>query len=271
MEETGKKDKYQALAGTIIIHLVLLVLFFFFGLSTPLPLPEEEGVLVTLGYSDFGMGQTQPLAATPPATSSLPSVPASQPEEVVSQETEESVHMPSETPRPRPAEPRPESTRREQVAQQVPATPQPEPEQPRPQVDQRALYPGADQRSTDQQNQGQTGTPGNQGRSEGAIDGEGFQGAGQGGIEFSLTGRRANSLPLPEYTSQAEGRVVVTIIVNRQGQVVRVAAGARGTTTSNQTLWRLAENAARRARFDVSNTAPEEQTGTITYNFIRIN
>lgn len=271
MEETREKDRIQALAGTIIFHVVLAVCFLLFGLSTPLPLPEEEGVLVTLGYGDEGMGFTQPLAATPPSPASQPSRPASEVEDVASQEVDESVYIPSETEQPRVEAPRPESTQRQPDPEPVQASPQPEPEEPRQQVDQRALFPGADQRSTERQDQGQTGSPGNQGRPEGAIDGEGFEGVGQGGVEFSLTGRRANYLPIPEYTAQAQGRVVVTIIVNRQGQVVRATAGARGTTTSNQTLWRLAEDAARRARFDISVNAPEEQTGTITYNFIRLN
>lgn len=273
MKEPKQKDHSRALAGTIIFHGVLAVLFVFFGLSTPLPLPEEEGVLVTLGYMDQGTGITQPLAATPPVPASQPSVRSTEQEEVVTQQHEESVRLPSTPSTPRPEPPRPESERREPIPEQTETTPrpQPEPEPPRPQVDQRALFPGSDQRSTERQDQGETATAGNQGRPEGAIDGEGFSGVGQGGVEFSLTGRRANYLPIPEYTAQAQGRVVVTIIVNRQGQVVRATAGARGTTTSNQTLWRLAEDAARRARFDLATTAPEEQTGTITYNFIRLN
>ncbi len=263
------------MAGTILFHGALVVLFFLFGLSTPLPLPEEEGVLVTLGYMDEGTGVTQPLASRPPVPASQPSVPTAEQEEVVTQQHEESVRLPSEPSTPRPEPPRPEPVRSEPTPDQTETTPQPEPEPepepPRQQVDQRALFPGSDQRSTERQDQGETASAGNQGRPEGAIDGEGFAGVGQGGVEFSLTGRKANYLPLPEYTAQAQGRVVVTIIVNRQGQVVRATAGARGTTTSNQTLWRLAEDAARRARFDVATNAPEEQTGTITYNFIRLN
>lgn len=271
MQETNKKDHTRALIGTLIFHVVLLVCFLLFGLSTPLPLPEEEGVLVTLGYTDYGMGDMQPLAATPPTPASRPSEPSSEAEEVVTQETEESVLIPDETPSERPAEPEPESPRRETTPEPVQSAEETPPEEPKPQVDQRALFPGSDQRSTEGQDQGQTTTAGNQGRPEGAIDGEGFEGAGQGGVEFNLTGRKANFLPVPNYTAQAQGRVVVSIIVNRQGQVVRVSAGARGTTTSDQSLWRLAEEAAKRARFDVATNAPEEQTGTITYNFIRLN
>lgn len=271
MDEPRRKDHVRALAATIIFHVVLVLCFILFGLSTPLPLPEEEGVLVTLGYGDEGAGVTQPLSSSPPVTASQPSSPASEAEEVATQEVDESVYLPAETPGESRETPRPESRRSEATPEPARTVQQAEPEPPRPQVDQRALFPGADQRSTERQDQGQTGSPGNQGRPEGVIDGEGFEGAGQGGVEFSLTGRKSNYLPVPEYNAQAQGRVVVSIVVNRQGQVVRVNAGARGTTTSNQTLWRLAEDAARRARFDVSVNAPEEQVGTITYNFIRLN
>ena len=270
-EETREKDRLRALVVTIAFHVVLAVCFLFFGLSTPLPLPEEEGVLVALGYTDAGMGFTQPLAARPPVPASQPARPASEVEEVARQETDESVYIPPQTTQTRTETPRPETQRRAPAPEPAQTAPQPEPEQPRQQVDNRAMFPGADQRSTEGQDQGQTGTPGNQGRPTGAIDGEGTAGVGQGGVEFSLTGRRANYLHIPEYTAREQGRVVVTIIVNQQGQVVRADAGARGTNTTNQTLWRLAEDAARRARFDVSTNAPEEQRGTITYTFLRQN
>jgi TonB family protein len=270
MEENRKKDNTRALIGTVVFHTILLACLLLFGLSTPLPLPEEEGVLVALGYVDAGTGEAQPLTATPPVPESRPSTPASAAEEIVTQQTEESVTLPSDVPSPRTETTRPESERREPVQEAVEAAPErPVEEPPRPTVDQRALFPGADQRSTEAQNQGDTGSAGNQGRPEGAIDGEGAMGVGQGGVEYTLTGRRHTSIPIPEYTTQAQGRVVVSITVNRQGEVTRALAGARGTTTSDQTLWRLAESAARRARFDVKLDAPQEQTGTITYHFIR--
>ena len=276
MRETRKEDNTRAIIGTAIFHGVLLLCFFLFGLSTPLPLPEEQGVLVTLGYMDQGMGATQPLRAAPPVAQPQASPPASAPEQVVTQDTEEAVSLP-EAPRVRPAEqarpeqPRPETPRQEPIQppqETAEVTPQ---EPPQPQVDPRALFPGSDPRTTQQQNQGATQQPGAQGSPTGAVTGQGYAGAGQGGVDYSLSGRSHLQLPMPDYTTQAQGRVVVTIVVNRQGQVVRATAGARGTTTSDQTLWRLAEEAARRARFNVQTDAPEEQTGTITYNFIRQN
>ncbi len=271
MEADTKKDRTRALAGTVIFHAVLLICFILFGLSTPLPLPEEHGVLVTRGYVDEGMGEQQPLAAPPPDPSPPPAAPEADPEAVVTQESQESVALPDEV-----ADHVEERDRPEEVSDPLPEEAEPAEEvpeeEPLPEVDPRALFPGRDQRSTDRQDQGETEETGDAGRPDGATDADDFEGTGPGdGIEYSLEGRRANYLPIPEYTTQATGRVVVQITVNRQGQVIRTNAGVRGTTTTNQTLHRLAEEAARRARFDLKSNAPEEQVGTITYNFIRLN
>ncbi|HSV87396.1 MAG TPA: hypothetical protein VLH61_02015 [Bacteroidales bacterium] len=266
MNEQPQKDNRKALIGTIIFHGVVIVLLFFFGLSTPLPLPEEEGVIVALGFTDVGDGNLLPLAPRPALPAPAPQPVTRTNEEVVTQDTEESIALPPAQPRPRP---RQETQTRPEPQ---PATPQPQPvtEQPRQQVDQRALFPGADQRTATTPSQGTTGQTGAQGRPEGATGGTGT-GLGQEGVSFDLAGRRPNILPMPEYDVQAQGRVVVAITVDRQGRVIRATAGARGTQTTDATLFRLAEDAARRSRFDVKLDAPEEQIGTITYFFIRQN
>lgn len=272
MENTDKKDKGRALAGTIIFHAVLLLSFIFFGLSTPLPLPEEHGVLVVRGYMDDGAGELQPLAAPPPEPSPRPSTPAADPEQVVTQESQESVALPDEAGEEQVEHEQPVAERQEVLPDPQEAVEEEPEEEPLPEVDPRALFPGRDQRSTDRQDHGEAEERGDAGRPEGATGVDQFEGTGPGdGVEYTLTGRKANYLPLPEYTTLATGRVVVQITVNRQGQVIRATAGARGTTTTDRTLHRLAEEAARRARFDLKADAPEEQIGTITYNFIRIN
>lgn len=270
MLENNQKDRFFALIAALGFHLLVFLAFLFLGLSTPLPLPEEEGVLVALGYVDEGTGRIQPLSSSPPAPRPEPTPPATATEEVVVQTTEESVAMPDARPDDTP-EPETESPPAEEIPVPEAATEEP-PQEPVQQVDPRALFPGADQRATARQDQGDTTGEGDRGRREGAVDAQTFEGLGQSdGIEFTLTGRTANFLPIPDYTTQAQGRVVVAITVDRQGQVVRARAGDRGTTTSDQVLWRLAEEAARRARFDIQANAPEEQSGTITYNFIRRN
>ena len=272
MNDNNKKYRSRALTGTILFHLLLLVFFMFFGLSTPLPLPEEEGVLVDFGYSDEGIGESRPLSAPQPTASPAEAQPEPAREEVVTQDVEESVSIP-DTESPQPVD-EPEPDRREEpVRDEIPEIEEEVvEEEPDPTPDPRAMFPGNDERTADQESKGDTGRPGDLGRPDGSEEGDGAVGGGRGsGVEFSLSGRSATHLPMPDYTSPETGRVVVSITVNRQGQVIRANAGARGTTTTDRNLWKQAEEAAMKARFDRRQDASEEQRGTITYNFIRLN
>ncbi|MFV0378837.1 MAG: TonB family protein [Mangrovibacterium sp.] len=53
--------------GTVVFHTIVIILLCFFGFFTPLPLPEEEGVLVNFGNSQNGLGEEEPAAGTPAA------------------------------------------------------------------------------------------------------------------------------------------------------------------------------------------------------------
>jgi len=59
--------------------------------------------------------------------------------------------------------------------------------------------------------------------------------------------------------------------VDKQGNVTSAVPGAKGTNVSDQTLWKLAKDAALLSKFVSDPNAPDTQTGTITYNFIRQN
>lgn len=84
---------------------------------------------------------------------------------------------------------------------------------------------------------------------------------------FDLNGRSiSGGLPIPvDYGVQADGRVVVNIIVNPSGEVISTSVNAR-TNTSNFTLRKSAEEAASKARFNVID-GEDNQSGTITYYF----
>ena len=75
----------------------------------------------------------------------------------------------------------------------------------------------------------------------------------------------------PSYDSKEQGKVVVTIKVDKNGNVTSAVAGAKGTNVSDQTLWQLAKDAALKSKFVSDPNAPDTQVGTITYNFIRQN
>jgi TonB family protein len=72
---------------------------------------------------------------------------------------------------------------------------------------------------------------------------------------------------LPAYNSQNQGSVVVEVTVNQDGKVTKATAIAKGSTVQDSKLWRAAEEAALKARFNVKKDAPISQIGTITYEF----
>ncbi len=272
MEASQHKDRVRAFAGTVIFHAFLLMAFLFFGLTPPSPMPHERGVLV-LGSLDEGMGDRQPLTAPPPEEVPEPTAPepVPEPEQVVTQDTEESIALPDEVEETHTDLEEVESEEPE-ISEPIDVAEEETIEEPEPEPDPRSLFPGQDRQTTNRQEHGDDEEEGDRGRPEGTVDADESDEEGVGdGVEYSLTGRDANLLPRPEYTTLAEGRVVVRIVVDREGNVIRASAGARGTNTTNATLHRLAEDAAKRARFNRSPSAPEEQIGTITYIFIRRN
>lgn len=120
--------------------------------------------------------------------------------------------------------------------------------------------------------EGNSQTSGNQGDPTGSVDSKN-QGPGGGkgaGISFSLDGRNViGGLAKPEYAVNDYGDVVVTISVNKDGDVITAVPGAKGTTTSDSRLWEAARKAAVTAKFNrvTSADSPVYQKGTITYKF----
>ncbi len=257
------KNRSYAVAGTLLFHGIVALMLIFLALRTPLPLPGEEGVEVSLGNSEVGMGEEQPEVSQSAASLPPPAPPKAKAEEVVTQRIEESVTLPTrkETKVEPRKEPKPEPAK----------TTPPEPEPPK--VDPRALYRASGNQTISGQSQGTSGQPGDQGNPNGTPSSSNNVGAGGAGdgISFSLQGRSALLLPKPGYDSREQGRVVVSIYVSREGLVTNAIGGARGTTITDPVLIRSAVDAARRARFSPNPDAPEEQIGTITYNFLRLN
>ncbi len=86
-------------------------------------------------------------------------------------------------------------------------------------------------------------------------------------VSYMLDKRKdTNKLKVPGYQCEGGGEVVVNITVNRNGKVID--ADIKSTTTNDECLIKTAQRAAMNARFNLSNTAPEKQKGTITYLFV---
>ena len=249
----------NGLIGTTIFHGLLLLLLFFMAFRTPLPLPEEQGIMVEFGTTSTGMGMVQPRMSDPAYTQPQPAPSPSAQQEAITQDYEESVALP--------AAPRQSETTRETVREtpRETATPVEQPREPERTPDQRALFPGRGDQSSTATSQGEAGGAGNQGVTTGTpnvhVYGEGIDVGG------GLAGRGiAGTMPRPSYDVQVSGIVVVEVTVDRDGNVTAARAGVRGTTTSNSTLHEAALRAARQTKFARSNAL--QQTGTITYTFI---
>lgn len=278
-----KNNRFKGIVGTIGLHLLALLALLYFALSTPLPLPGEEGVEVNLGSSDAGMGQVQEQSPPPVQQPEFqPPPPQTDPEpepeeDIITQEAEEAPAIKDDDIREKDEVRQeekiivPEDKPVEKVVEDVKEEPEPQPAPPR--VDERALYKGKSTTDGEGANQGVTGQAGDQGKPDGTVNATNYDGQGGvgDGVGYDLGGRGAKHLPKPAYDSDEQGKVVVEIKVDRSGKVVSAIAGARGTTISDLRLRRQAEEAAKRSVFAPDPNAPERQKGTITYNFIRLN
>lgn len=102
----------------------------------------------------------------------------------------------------------------------------------------------------------------------GHPEGNTEEGSPDGRPTARLEGRTVmGNLPLPDYSVQKAGTVVVRILVDQYGTVTNAVPGARGTTVQDATLWEAARKAALKAKFNVSSSAPAVQEGTISYVF----
>ena len=83
-------------------------------------------------------------------------------------------------------------------------------------------------------------------------------------VYYSLKGRTDKSLPIPVYLCNAEGKIVINIIVNKHGNVIDTYVN-NASTSDNVCLQDHALQYAKEARFNAS-TKPK-QLGSITFEF----
>jgi len=279
------------LVGTIIFHIVVVVILVLAGFTSKPPL-VEEGLLVNFGTDEFGSGLIEPSAGSVQDPSTLPaqstSVPTtqSQEEKINTQEFDEEAPVVKKVN----ADPELEKKRLDEIEAQKKRLAEQEIERKRREQEElerkkkeeelkraqeasdrvgNALAAGRNTGTTSTGEGVTTGT-GNQGVVTGSVDskvrGEG-SGLGTDGTSYNLSGRKALALPAPKYDYQVEGTVVVNVTVDRQGNVTEANAPGKGTTATDPNLFRVAREAAMQAKFDVKTDATFVQIGTITYIF----
>ena len=286
-----KQSKITGIIGTVVLHVLVLLLLFFLTLTKP-DVQEEGGVPVMLGNTELAAGDADPYTMTevdvlpqPPASVPEPEAMPAEPEvkqPLITQADEPSVQVKKEEPKKekpkkekKPLKKTENKTPQKEPAKKVEPEKKPEITEAEKRAEAERLaaqaaaskIAGAFGKGSKMGNKGNAETgAGLQGSTAGNSDTGKTTGVGWNGA-FDLNGRSLGEggLPAPVYNVQDEGRVVVTIVVNPSGQVVRTSINKR-TNTVNPALRKAAEEAAKKARFNTVEGV-DNQSGTITYYF----
>ncbi|MBI5218892.1 MAG: energy transducer TonB [Bacteroidia bacterium] len=280
-------NKPLALVFTLVSHGMLLLIFLYIYITTPIPpYPEGggSGMGVNFGYSDEGSGNEQPEKLLPvelhePVHTNPVHQKASSNNNILTQNNEETASVNTN------------DKKNDSNAKEETSTKEDVKTEKKKEIDKRTLFPQGD-KNNNSKSEGDNKGKGDQGKLDGNPNNKNRFGNGNGdgngngngigdgddkgnkkgnktkdkGIFFSLKGREAKTLPVPEYNDNDQGKVVVEVIVDRDGNVKRVSEG-KGTTTSSQILIKAAKKAAMNAKFTKNPDAAEEQKGSITYIF----
>ena len=285
--DTPHKRK-SAIATTIVMAL-LLFLIFTFGLRYFDP-PLEYGIAVNFGTSNVGSGNIQPTEPLKSASSQEEVIEETQQEEVeetvaetepisapsekvITQDSEESIKIKKQEEAKRKAEEadRQKKLEAERIIKQRKAA------EEKKKAEEAAKRKRLDDMMGGLNNsdgnatggEGDDNQAGDKGNPNGDPNASGYYGNGGGGSggNYRLGNRKAVSKPKPTYDCDEQGRVVVSISVDKSGRVISAQAGIKGTTNSATCLLTRAKEAALKTRFNSDSKAPTKQVGSIIYNF----
>jgi len=299
-----ENEKRAAILTALTMFILFLWMFFHTAFTYQDP-PEEYGMEVNFGTTDMGQGDNQttepikmqptavetpqpeevveetPVEETTPVEEVVETPVEDTPEEVMTEDTTEEVPVvepvietPKEDPKeevkpvdtPKPVTETPKPTPVKTPTQTAPAPPKPDAATENAFLN---VLNGPATTGTSNGSEGDDNVNGDKGNENGdphAPDYYTNPGNGSGG-NYNLIGRLPLRRPIPDYLCQKEGRVVVSIKVNRLGKVISAVPGAKGSTTTEKCLLDQAKKAALNTKWQPAANAPEKQIGKIIYNF----
>ncbi|WP_149277196.1 energy transducer TonB [Pareuzebyella sediminis] len=95
----------------------------------------------------------------------------------------------------------------------------------------------------------------------------GSPGSGSGTGGYGLNGRSLVSKGKVKQECNEEGRVVVRIVVDRNGNVISATPGVKGTTNNSPCLLDPAKKTAFKHKWNLDANAPSQQVGFVVVNF----
>ena len=263
---------------TALIAVILLLLLFVVGAPYMDP-PEEYGVAVNFGNTDFGKGKIQPLKPVkseprkieqppqPDVSKSEPTKASETKEEVLTQDNAESIAIKKQ----KQAEAKAKAiadAKAKAEADRI-AKEKREQEEKKKKLD--ALIGGVSKSEGSE-----TGSEGNDNRAgdKGQLDGNpyapsyfGGKGTGSGGVGYGLNGRGKASFKRLKQDCNESGLVIVKIIVNQNGNVIEAIPGVKGTTNTASCLLEPAKKIALSHKWPANSKAPAKQIGFVKVNF----
>ncbi len=263
---------------TALITIILLLLLFVVGPPYMDP-PEEYGVAVNFGNSDFGRGNVQPRKPVksepkvieeppqPEPSKAEPTKSAEAKEEVLTQDNAEEIAIKKQKEAEAKAKAIAEAKAKAE-AERI-AKEKREQEEKKRKLD--ALIGGVSKSEGSE-----TGSEGNDNRAgdKGQLDGNpyapsyfGGQGTGSGGVGYGLNGRGRASFKRLKQDCNESGLVIVRIVVNRNGNVIEATPGVKGTTNTAQCLLEPAKKIALSHKWPSDAKAPSRQIGFVSVNF----
>jgi len=257
--------------------------------------PIENGITVNFGSMDYGSGRVQPKEklqsqqnetpeVTEEKTEQLPQqteepiaepiTPEKETEKVLTQENEESIRIKQQAEAKRKAEEearkvKEEAERVERAKQAAAEKARLEEEAKKKKLD--ALMGGLNNSDGSAQgSEGDDSQPGDKGQLNGdpyATSYYGSPGTGSGTGGYGLNGRSLAKQGKVQQKCNEEGRVVVRIVVDRNGKVIEATPGVKGTTNNAPCLLEPARKTAFLHSWNSDSRAPSQQIGFVVVNF----
>ena len=278
MKYLETKHERNSAKLTALIAIIILLLLFVVGTKYMDP-PEEYGVAVNFGNTDFGKGNVQPRQPVksepreieeppqPEASKAEPTKAAEAKEDLLTADNSEAIAIKKQ----KDAEAKAKAVadaKAKAEADKI-AKEQREQEEKRKKLD--ALIGGVSKSDGTT-----TGSEGNDNKAgdKGQLDGDpyapsyfGGQGTGSGGVGYGLNGRGRASYDTLKQDCNESGMVIVKIIVNQSGKVIEAVPGVKGTTNTAQCLLEPAQKIALSHKWPADSNAPVKQIGFVKVNF----
>ena len=294
MKYLETKHERNSAKITVLISLILLLLLFVVGPQYMDP-PEEYGVAVNFGTTDFGSGNkplSEPKKAVeekiveesaveevvPEESQVTPTEAATKAEEVMTQDNAEEIAIKKQ----KEAEAKAKAAEEKAKAEAKAAAEKIEREKREAEEKKRAEE-AEKKRKLDAMIGGVKNAEGNtdggegpdsQGGNKGQLDGDpyapsyfGGSGPGKGGVGYGLGGRGIPFKQIYKQDCNEYGLVVVRIQVNRQGKVIKAEPGIKGTTNTDPCLLEPAKKIAMSHKWPADPEAPTTQVGFVSINF----